>query len=183
MIFTEDFFAPGSSFPNDDLIQLVDSSTYENVNFKKITHWYDNTPMDDSKADNVVYRKKGNDYYVRIYSNGNEYLEKDTMDEMCNLTDTEILLLEMKFYKGIRLSGYYVKGDTPAPINYYLSASTAPDNKGSLVTSGSIRLFHQFTTEVDVSYFGAKQDNVTDNAPKFQEAANLKLPLSIRNLN
>ncbi|MDR6528061.1 hypothetical protein J2787_003480 [Chryseobacterium rhizosphaerae] len=183
MIFTEDFFAPGSSFPNDDLIQLVDSTTYENVNFKKITHWYDNTPMDDSKADNVVYRKKGNDYYVRIYSNGNEYLEKDTMDEMCNLTDTEILLLEMKFYKGIRLSGYYVKGDTPAPINYYLSASTAPDNKGSLVTSGSIRLFHQFTREVDVSYFGAKQDNVTDNAPKFQEAANLKLPLSIRNLN
>lgn len=183
MIFTEDFFSPGSNFPSDDVVQLVDSSTYENVNFKKVTLWYDGTLMDDSKADGVIYRKKGNDYYMRIYSHGNEYLEKDTMTEMKNLTHTEVLLLKMNFYKGVRLGGYYIKGDTPAPVTYYLSDSVAPDDEGSLVTAGAVRLFHQFIKEVDVAYFGAKQDGITNNTPIIQRAANLGLPLLIRNVN
>lgn len=183
MIFTEDFFSPGSSFPNDDIVQLVDSNTYENINFKKETHWYDNTLMEDTKADGVIYRKKVNNYYRRIYSHGNEYMEKDTMADMKNLTHTEILLLKMNFYKGVRLSGYYIKGDTPAPIEYYISDTTSPDDDGSLVTVGTIRLFHQFTKNVDVSYFGAKQDGTTNNTSIFQRAANLKLPLFVRNLN
>lgn len=183
MIFTDEFFASNSNFPNDNIVQLVDSSTYRNVNFKKVTQWYDNTVMDDSKADGVIYRKKGNDYYVRISTNENEYLEKDIMAEMKSLSNTEVLLLKMKTYKGVRLSGYYTKGDTPNPIHYYVSGSTEPDDDGSLVTVGTIRLFHQFIKEVDVAYFGAKQDGITNNTPIFQRAANLKLPLSIRNIN
>ncbi|WP_347217355.1 hypothetical protein, partial [Chryseobacterium sp.] len=183
MIFTDEFFASNSNFPNDHIVQLVDSNTYRNVNFKKVIQWYDSTVMDDSKADGVIYRKKGNDYYVRISTNENEYLEKDTMAEMKSLSNTEVLLLKIKTYKGVRLSGYYTKGDTPDPIHYYVSGSTEPDDDGSLVTVGTIRLFHQFTKEVDVVYFGAKQDGITNNTPIFQRAANLKLPLSIRNIN
>lgn len=183
MIFTDEFFALNSNFPNDNIVQLVDSNTYRNVNFKKVTQWYDNTVMDDSKADGIIYRKKGNDYYVRISTHENEYLEKDTMAEMKSLSNTEVLLLKMKIYKGVRLSGYYIKGDTPDPIHYYVSGSTEPDDDGSLVTVGTIRLFHQFIKEVDVVYFGAKQDGTTNNTPIFQRAANLKLPLSIRNIN
>ncbi|MGL6126780.1 hypothetical protein [Chryseobacterium artocarpi] len=183
MIFTDEFFALNSNFPNDNIVQLVDSNTYRNVNFKKVTQWYDNTVMDDSKTDGVIYRKKGNDYYVRISSNENEYLEKDTMAEMKSLSNTEVLLLKMKIYKGVRLSGYYIKGDTPDPIHYYVSDSTEPDDDGSLITVGTIRLFHQFIKKVDVVYFGAKQDGTTNNTPIFQRAANLKLPLSIRNIN
>ncbi|GGG44546.1 glycosyl hydrolase family 28-related protein [Epilithonimonas arachidiradicis] len=64
MIYTDDFFASGSTYQNNNVVQLVDSYTYENVNFKKVTHWINNYPMDDSKVDGIIYRKKGSDYYV-----------------------------------------------------------------------------------------------------------------------
>nr|WP_315031209.1 right-handed parallel beta-helix repeat-containing protein [uncultured Chryseobacterium sp.] len=66
MIYTEDFFASGSAFPNDSLVQLVDSFTDENVNFKKINTWYDGTTMTPAKADGIIYRQKGSDYYADI---------------------------------------------------------------------------------------------------------------------
>lgn len=47
-----------------DVIQLIDSNTKENVNYEVISVWYDGSPMDDSKVDNVIYRKKGEKYYV-----------------------------------------------------------------------------------------------------------------------
>ncbi|MDN3695685.1 glycosyl hydrolase family 28-related protein [Chryseobacterium tructae] len=60
MIFTEDFFSPTSVYPSEDLVQLVDSFTKENVNYQKYTG--SATVTDDG----VVYRKKGNDFYVDI---------------------------------------------------------------------------------------------------------------------
>ncbi|WP_370900289.1 hypothetical protein [Chryseobacterium gossypii] len=59
MIYTEDFFAVGSTFPSDDLVQLVDSYTLENVNFKKIQ-------SGTANPDGIIYRSKGNDLYVDI---------------------------------------------------------------------------------------------------------------------
>jgi len=50
------------------IIQLIDSKTKENVNYEEILVWYDGTPMDDSKVDNVIYRKKGDKYYVRAFA-------------------------------------------------------------------------------------------------------------------
>ncbi len=64
MIYTDDFFAMGSAYSNDYIVQLIDNNTYENVNFKKTTHWINNYQMDDSKVDGIIYRKKGNEYYV-----------------------------------------------------------------------------------------------------------------------
>ncbi|SHF09190.1 hypothetical protein [Chryseobacterium takakiae] len=56
MIFTNDFFATGSTLPNDDLVQLVDSNTSENVNYKKINAWYyDVGPV---IADGIIIRKR-----------------------------------------------------------------------------------------------------------------------------
>lgn len=60
MIFTEDFFSPTSAYPSDDVVQLVDSFTKENVNYQKYTG---SAAVTD---DGVVYRKKGNDFYVDI---------------------------------------------------------------------------------------------------------------------
>lgn len=68
MIYTEEFFAQNSPYPNDDLVQLVDNLTKENVNYKKVTVWMDGTPINASNEasliDGIVYRKKGSDYYV-----------------------------------------------------------------------------------------------------------------------
>ncbi|SMC68041.1 hypothetical protein [Chryseobacterium sp. YR221] len=68
MIFTDVFFSASNS-NTDNLVQLVDSQTNEDVNFKRITSWIDGTAMDDTKLDHIIYRKKmvgGNPfYYVR----------------------------------------------------------------------------------------------------------------------
>lgn len=66
MIYTEDFFALGSSFPNDNVVQLVDSYTKENVNFQKTTTWHDGSPMASNLADGIIYREKGPDFYVDV---------------------------------------------------------------------------------------------------------------------
>ncbi|NML70752.1 right-handed parallel beta-helix repeat-containing protein [Chryseobacterium sp. RP-3-3] len=66
MIYTEDFFGLGSPFPNDNVVQLVDSYTKENVNFQKTTTWHDGSPMASNLADGIIYRKKGADFYVDI---------------------------------------------------------------------------------------------------------------------
>ncbi|EJL68550.1 right-handed parallel beta-helix repeat-containing protein [Chryseobacterium populi] len=78
MIYTEDFFAAGSSFPNDDLVQLVDSYTLENVNFKKTTVWHDGSAMTPASADGIVYRQKGSVYYVDVdwLSNRTVYVKR-----------------------------------------------------------------------------------------------------------
>ncbi|ROI01893.1 right-handed parallel beta-helix repeat-containing protein [Chryseobacterium sp. G0240] len=66
MIYTNDFFALGSSYPNDNLVQLVDSFTLENVNFKKTSVWHTGVPMTPALADGIIYRQKGTDYYVDV---------------------------------------------------------------------------------------------------------------------
>lgn len=66
MIYTEDFFSQGSSYPTDDIVFLVDSFSNENVNFKKTSVWMDGTPMSDVKIDNIIYRKKGSFFYERV---------------------------------------------------------------------------------------------------------------------
>jgi hypothetical protein len=56
MIFTNDFFTVGSTLPNDDLVQLVDSNTLEIVNYQKVTKWYhDVGPI---YVDEVIIRKR-----------------------------------------------------------------------------------------------------------------------------
>lgn len=47
------------------IIRLIDSNTKENVNYEEVTMWHDGTVMDDSKVDNIIYRKKLNKYYRR----------------------------------------------------------------------------------------------------------------------
>jgi len=46
------------------VIRLIDSYTRENVTYEETYVWHDGTQMDDSKVDNVIYRKKGGKYYV-----------------------------------------------------------------------------------------------------------------------
>lgn len=54
------------------IIQLIDSYTKENVNYEETSLWHDGTPMDDTKVDNVIFRKKLNKYYAaRDFLNGN----------------------------------------------------------------------------------------------------------------
>lgn len=64
MIYTEDFFAPGSTYPNDDVVELVDSYTGEHVIYKKTTVGVPTT----GDGDGAIYRKKGTDFYRREWT-------------------------------------------------------------------------------------------------------------------
>ncbi|MDP9960013.1 right-handed parallel beta-helix repeat-containing protein [Chryseobacterium lathyri] len=59
MIYANAFFTSGNSYPNEDIVQLVDNYTHQAVVYKKI-----GTAVDDG----VIYRKKDNDFYERQWS-------------------------------------------------------------------------------------------------------------------
>ncbi|WP_250253872.1 right-handed parallel beta-helix repeat-containing protein [Chryseobacterium sp. Marseille-Q3244] len=64
MIYTEAFFAQGSTFPNDDEVNLIDSYTFEPVIYKKTNV---GVPA-AGDGDGAVFRKKGNDFYKRQWT-------------------------------------------------------------------------------------------------------------------
>ena len=113
---------------------------------------------------------------------GAEFIEKDTVSQMRALTSREIWALENGYYKGVRLHGYYTKGDTPAPIEYYLSETTESEDGGSVFEVGGIKLKHEFVGEVDVRYFGVFGDGFTDYSKKFQYLVSGTTSFSVHSL-
>ncbi|RKE55347.1 hypothetical protein [Sphingobacterium detergens] len=92
----------------------------------------------------------------------NQFLIKETMADMTTLSTAEIAALQTGTYDGVQLLGYHQKGDTPAPIIYYLAPLTpdpGPDDGGSVIHVGGIKLVHKFVGEIDARYFGV-QSNV-----------------------
>lgn len=59
MIYANAFFTSGNSYPNENIVQLVDNYTHQAVTYKKI-----GTAVEDG----VIYRKKDNDFYERQWS-------------------------------------------------------------------------------------------------------------------
>ncbi|MCS4229274.1 right-handed parallel beta-helix repeat-containing protein [Sphingobacterium sp. BIGb0165] len=104
----------------------------------------------------------------------NQFLVKDTMAAMKALSAAEITALQNGTYEGVQLLGYYQKGDTQAPINYYLAPLTpdpGPDDGGSVIDVNGTKLKHRFIDTVDVSYFGV-HPSVQDNSILINKAIN-----------
>jgi len=97
----------------------------------------------------------------------NQFLIKETMAKMKELSVSEIdgLKGDNPIYAGVQLLGYYEKGDTPAPIIYYYNdlqnaADPGPDDGGSVISAGSIKLVHDFIgRDIDLRYFGLNANN------------------------
>jgi len=111
----------------------------------------------------------------------NQILIKNTMQDMRDLPAEEIAGLQgtTPIYSGVKLLGYYKKGDTPEPIIYYLAPTDfGPDDGGSVIAIGGIKLIHNFVGNVNVLYFGAKgveaggQSPHRDDYPYIQNALN-----------
>jgi len=88
----------------------------------------------------------------------NQFLIKETMADMKALSAAEITALQAGTYDGVQLLGYYEKGDTPASIIYHYVDpldDPRPEDGGSVIVAGSIKLIHKFIGEVNVRYFGA----------------------------
>lgn len=65
MIFTNDFFSSGSSYPDSSLVQLIDSNTFENVNYKQVLSYDDGTPI--NYFDGILFANRNGIFYKRIY--------------------------------------------------------------------------------------------------------------------
>lgn len=88
---------------------------------------------------------------------GAEFIEKDTMDEFRVITAREILAIQQGCYKGVKLNGYHTKGDTPAPIEYYVSLTSESDDGGSIIDVGGMKLEHNFNNNIDLRYYGVNK--------------------------
>ncbi|MFU1855669.1 hypothetical protein ACK8HY_01500 [Sphingobacterium sp. NGMCC 1.201703] len=100
----------------------------------------------------------------------NQILIKNTMQEMRNLSAEEIAGLQgtTTIYSGVKLLGYYKKGDTPRPIIYYLSTTEqGGEDGGSVIVVSGNKLVHHFTEGVDILYFGAYCDGLTNDLDAF----------------
>ncbi|GAB0157148.1 hypothetical protein CHRYSEOSP005_24180 [Chryseobacterium sp. Alg-005] len=84
MIYTEDFFAPGSTYPNDNVVELIDSYTSEHVVYKKTTVGV--PPTGD--GDGAIYRKKGTDFYKREWTGYVNILWWGIGNTLSNYTET-----------------------------------------------------------------------------------------------
>src|SRR5690606_36034670 len=128
---TREVYADGSivysNLFNDIGVPLLGNR--KSIEARVITHYWDGTPMTDEKVDNKLYSKIGAEYIEYLFPFwGENFLEKDTMDQMRAMEPWEIILLSRGYWKGVRLNGYYVKDDTPNPIEYYLSETSDVDD-------------------------------------------------------
>ena len=157
------------------LSNILDKDTGKLIEFKEVSEYYDGTPMSDGKldAERYLYIKNNGKYYLRVLDNPDKFLEKDTMLDMRNISNTEILLLKMGYYKGITLNGYYEKGDTPNSINYKITNSILTDDSYSIIKIEDITLIHDFNGRVNVLYAGLiPNDDTVDNSPFLQNIIN-----------
>ncbi|WP_180268530.1 right-handed parallel beta-helix repeat-containing protein [Sphingobacterium sp. 1.A.4] len=137
---------------------IRDPRSNEMASYTIVNTWFDGTTMDDGKVDaHGVYTKlKDTGEYVRknLPNWGENFLEVDSVTQLRSLDPYFRLLILVGYYKGVKLNGYFSKDDTPAPIIYFVSATTSPDDGGSIFSLGYFKLEHKFVGEIYSSYYG-----------------------------
>lgn len=137
------------------LVTLLNSKTNLLETYQEVCSWFDGSAMDFSKVDGEVYRRKNSKYFMKVLDFTNQdYLIKNTLQDVRLMTATEILLIKMKFYKGVQLNGYYSANDTPKPIFYTISVEEIEDNSGDKLVISDLQLITIFQNEIDLAYFG-----------------------------
>lgn len=82
-------------------------------------------------------------------------LIKEKVSDLNALTSAEITDLNSGAYSGVLLLGYYTKGDTPAPIEYYITNTPDEPDGGSIFkVNDTIKLEHNFKEGVHPMYYG-----------------------------
>lgn len=147
----------------------IDNAT---TSYTVVTTWYDGTPMDDSKVDQWgIYSKfKETGEYLRENKPqwGELFLEVDTVADLRAMSTHNQFLIKIGYYKGVRLGGYYAKGDTSLPIDYKLT-NTGNDNGGSLFELTDIKLLNDVEALGNPKYFGLGfSDSEEDITPFFK---------------
>lgn len=90
-----------------------------------------------------------------------DFYKVNSIQELRNLSSDKIANVQNNIVKGVQVLGYYTAGDTPDPINYYLSATNALEDGGSvIVVNSSIKWVHNFNGKINPVYFGSSNSDV-----------------------
>ncbi|MGU3377043.1 hypothetical protein [Chryseobacterium sp. M5A1_1a] len=164
---TDEFFNNNVDFGT--YINLNNSATGEVLTYVEVVNFHNGTPMTDGLLDGYVYRKKDSKFYCLCFDKRiQNFLEKYTTVEFRAMTLTELYLIELGYYSGVSLHGYYEMGDTPQPIIYTLANTVSVDNGGStFVVLGKV-FNHKFLGGVDGLYFGVQSNVEAINLQAFQ---------------
>ena len=95
-----------------------------------------------------------------------QFLIKSTMTEMLALSSAEIDDIQNGIYLGVQLLGYYLRGDIPDPIIYYLTDNSQTADGGSIINVGGVNLKHDFGNLINLKYYGGITGDVTVNLQK-----------------
>lgn len=141
MIHTEDFFSLGSIYPTDNVVNLVDSFSNENVNFKKTSVWVDGSAMTDAKLDDIIYRKKGAFFYERVNVNS-KILNAKIFNPFCDNVNDDIPAIS----KMIKVSsmGYTIDGNG---LTFLLLSSIVEEVDNFSFINFNFRLSSNYDTE------------------------------------
>lgn len=143
-----------------DIIQRVHPDSGVTFNYREVDNYYDGTPMNLTKVDGVIYREKNGIFYKKSLDYfGENFLNFNSIQELRDVSDTDLLLLKMGYYKGVLVSGYFEKGDTPAPIIYDYKEGSSTDNGGRVIKINDECYFEceSLKGEVRAVYYGVKK--------------------------
>lgn len=161
MIYTEDFFSPGSSYPADNLVQLVDSHNKENVNYVKYTGA---TSVID---DGVIFRAKGTEWYVLSNYISGEHINVKQFgakgDGVNN--DAPIINYAIEVTSRLRMKLFIPKTDSfylidPHILTFDESTSGAPDIHVGMLIQSNMDVFS------DGAVLKLKDGISSEDAPK-----------------
>lgn len=148
-----------------------DPRTNEMTSFTVKDTWYDGSAMNDSKVDTfgifTKLRQTGEFVRRNLPNWGENFLEVDTIADFRALEPYFVKLLEVEYYKGVRLNGYETKNDTPKPIEFYKDSSGEADNGANVVNIGTLKFRHTFSGSANSKYFGLFGDGVTDITDRY----------------
>lgn len=108
----------------------------------------------------------------------NQLLVKKTIADLRNLSTDEIASLQgdNPVYQGVKLLGYYLQGDLPSPVVYYISNSSLSDNGGSVISVGVIKLQTSDKVFSNPKYFGIGQSNDIEDITRFFKSFSIRYP-------
>ena len=141
------------------VIELLGITTAGDFNAIKYT-WTDAQQSDNGGT--II--NAGNGSWLAV-EDSIPFLVKKTKSDFINISQSDIDALKKGLYKGVTLLGYYSKGDTPSPIDYYLSDTIEVDDGYSVIEVGGVKFEHDFKGTIHLNYAGVKADlSVTDGA-------------------
>lgn len=103
---------------------------------------------------------------------GQGYIKSQKVASISALKAISVASLTLGY--SVNLLGYYLPGDGGGGLFYYDPSDSSSDNQGTVIqpNSGTGRWLRDYSGYVNVRWFGAKGDGLTDDTTAFQAAFN-----------